>query len=529
MDFNDWWERFVSSCGGGKCQISDIAGALDRSDPWLNGRLEDFIVRAEALLEALGKEGGKKALFIELEKTSGGIDQILELLWAQQNLLTIIRRASENLPLLSPGEEKRDEGFSFIWNGPLPGLEELLTVGLEAFHLIWLAVGQQAGLKNPAAALIDAWLSRPIPASRNAKRTGIIVKEHYHIHELTRPSGDDLAEISVGQAMLPGLKDLLPDYDEMDTFPVLAMFDALRGSDKEAGLGLRMLVTVLTEIDTQISTPINDSGVLVRMTLHDLITHLWPKGWRRNKCMPRLRAAMFGWDHAGVPDRGGLRRVIGTVGEWIALPDDYPLDGELFFQVYLPPGAQQGALVHRETLDHLGANSGLMYRAALTLAHQWWRAARSKGKGKSGETLGTTWPYAKRPAKLRNELDQLVNGKGDPILNTRGYPIKNWNDPRTVPNPNREDETNPMVRYLPTYGDDRLVKLCYAASKITDNNRHVYLKRARKAVDEMGRLGLLEKAEHDGGLKLCPPRGWGVNFQMPPAVMELGTRGTRKS
>ena len=138
--------------------------------------------------------------------------------------------------------------------------------------------------------------------------------------------------------MLPGLKDLLPDYDEIDTFPVLAMFDALRGSDKEAGLGLRMLVTVLTEIDTQISTPINDSGVLVRMTLHDLVKHLWPKGWRRNKCMPRLRAAMFGWDHAGVPDRGGLRRVIGTVGEWIALPDDYPLDGELFFQVYLPPG-----------------------------------------------------------------------------------------------------------------------------------------------------------------------------------------------
>ena len=116
-----------------------------------------------------------------------------------------------------------------------------------------------------AEALIDAWMSRPTPATRNAKPTGIIVKKHYHIHELTRPTGDDLAEVGVGQAMLPGLKDLLPDYDEIDTFPVLAMFDALRGSDKEAGLGLRMLVTVLTEIDTQISTPINDSGVLVRM------------------------------------------------------------------------------------------------------------------------------------------------------------------------------------------------------------------------------------------------------------------------
>ena len=86
-----------------------------------------------------------------------------------------------------------------------------------------------------------------------------------------------------------------------------------------------------------------------------------------------------------------------------------------------------------------------------------------------------------------------------------------------------------MIRYLPTYTDDRLVRLCYAASKITDNNRHVYLKRAQKAVHEMERLGLLGKADHDGGLKLCPPRGWGVNFQMPPAVMELGTRGTKKS
>ena len=529
MEFNDWWEQYVTASGGGDCRVSDIAGALDRSEPWLNEKLENFIARAEALLVALNKEGGKKALFAELEKTSKGIDQVLQLLWAQQNLLTVIRSAPAKLPLMSLAEEETEEGLRLFWSSVLLKLEDLLPAGLEALHIIWLAVGRKAGLKHPAAALIDAWMSRPTPATRNAKPTGIIVKEHYRIHELTKPTGDDLAEVGVGQAMLPGLKDLLPDYDEMDTFPVLAMFDALRGSDKEAGLGLRMLVTVLTEIDTQISTPINDSGVLVRMTLHDLVKHLWPKGWRRNKCMPRLRAAMLGWDHAGVPARGGLRRVIGTVGEWIALPDDFPLAGELFFQVYLPPGAQQGALVHRETLDHLGANSGLMYRAALTLAHQWWRSARTKGKGKSGEALGTTWPYANRPAKLRNETDQLVDGKGNVLLNRREYPITNWNDPRTVPNPNREDEPNPMIRYLPTYTDDRIVRLCYAASKITDDNRHVYLKRARKAVHEMERLGLLEKAEHDGGLKLCPPRGWGVNFQMPPAVMGLGTRGTEKS
>ena len=528
MKFNDWWEKYVTASGGGDCQMSDIANAILNSDLWMNDAIEEFITRAEALSDILDKGGGKKALFAELEKTPKGMNQVLHLLWAQQNLLAVIKGEPETWPLMPAAGEEPEKEPSASRNNVIPTLADLLTDGCEALHITWLAVGKRTGLKHPVAALIDAWLSRPVPANQNTKPTGIIVKEHYLIHELGTPAGDDLAEVSVGQAMLPGLKDLLPDYDEMDTFPVLAMFDALRGSDKEAGLGLRMLVTILTEIDTQISTPISDSGVLVHMTLHDLVKHLCPKGWRRNKCMPRLRAAMLGWDHAGVPDRGGLRRVIGTVGEWIALPDDYPLDGSLLFQVYLPPGAQQGALVHRETLDHLGANSGLMYRAALTLAHQWWRAARTKGKNKRGEALGTTWPYAKRPAKARDDDDRLLDIKGEAILNSRGYPITNWNDPRTVSDPNRANETNPMIRYLPTYTDERLVKLCYAASKVTDDNRHVYLKRALKAVHGMEQLGLLEMAVHDDGLKLCPPPGWGVNFQMPAAVMELGTRATRK-
>ena len=94
--------------------------------------------------------------------------------------------------------------------------------------------------------------------------------------------------VGVGQAMLPGLEALLPDYDEMEKFPVLAMFDALRGSDKEAGLGLRLLVTVLTEIDAQESFILGDGGVLVPMLLRGLTGHLWPRGWKRARVMPPL-------------------------------------------------------------------------------------------------------------------------------------------------------------------------------------------------------------------------------------------------
>ena len=133
MEFNDWWEQYVTASGGEDCRVSDITGALQRPEPWLNEKLENFVARAEALLEALNKEGGKKALFAELEKTSKGIDQVLQLLWAQQNLLTVIRRTPEKLPSMSLAEEETEEGPHLSWNSARPKLEDLLTVGLEPF------------------------------------------------------------------------------------------------------------------------------------------------------------------------------------------------------------------------------------------------------------------------------------------------------------------------------------------------------------------------------------------------------------
>ncbi len=367
---------------------------------------------------------------------------------------------------------------------------------------------------HPLAPIIRAYLKKPPRATRNNKPTAIITKEHFRIREYS-PTTDVLGEVDVGQAMLPGLETLLPDYDEMERFPVLAMFDAMQGSDKEAGLGLRLLVTVLSEIDVLASKPIGDNGVLVPMLLRTILGHLWPRGIPRGKhrlrAMQRLRAAMFGWNLAGIPDRGGLRRVIGTVGEWITLPDDYPLDGEVLFQVYLPLGATRGALIHRETMDYLGVSSGLMYRAMLTLAHQWWRAAHTKGKSEDGVTRGTTWPYATRPIRRKD-------GAGNPIIR-KG---------RTVPDdPKGEREPNPMIQYLPTYTDERILQLCYSPTQIEGakrtGNLHKYQARAWAAARKMERIGLLEMAYY-GDLKLCPPRGWGVNFKMPEEVKALGRR-----
>ncbi len=380
---------------------------------------------------------------------------------------------------------------------------------------------------HPLAPIIRAYLKRPPQAVRNDKPTAIITKEHFHIRELA-PTGTDNPSVGVGQALLPGLEALLPDYDEMEIFPVLSLFDALRGSDREGALGLRLLITVLTEIDVLESVAGFDGGVLVPTTLRDVTSHLWPRRFDK-RYMPRLRAAMVGWETAGVPvEYGGLRRVIGTVGQWIALPDNYPMDGEIVFQVYLPPDAKQGAAVHRETLDWLGASHGPMYRAHLTLSHQWWRGARTKGKGKDRITRGTSWPYATRPARRRDKEGKLLDGQGKVIVTRQGHPITNWNDSRTVAHPSEEREPNPAVQYLPSYNDDRLLRLFYSPTQLAGAERtknvHKYQARSLKYVQEMERLGLLEMADHGGQLKLCPPRGWGVNFQTPAEVKQLGRR-----
>lgn len=381
--------------------------------------------------------------------------------------------------------------------------------------------------EHPLAPIIRAYLKRPPQAVRNNKPTAIITKDYFNIREFA-PTGTDNPSVGVGQALLPGLEALLPDYDEMEVFPVLSLFDALRGSDREGALGLRLLITVLTEIDVLESVAGFDGGVLVPTTLRNVTSHLWPRRFDK-RYMPRLRAAMVGWETAGVPvEYGGLRRVIGTVGQWIALPDNYPMDGEIVFQVYLPPDARQGAAVHRETLDWLGASHGPMYRAHLTLSHQWWRGARTKGKDKDSITRGTSWPYATRPARRRDKEGNLLDGQGEMIVNRKGHPITNWNDPRTVAHPGQEREPNPAVQYLPSYTDDRLLRLFYSPTQLAGaertNNVHKYQARSLKYVQEMERLGLLEMAHHGDQIKLCPPRGWGVNFQTPAAVKQLGKR-----
>lgn len=496
----------------------DVAGVL--LEPWMADSVREFVERQIALWET---GGGFRSYGVgdsyTVERTA---------VITADGKRKVVENEERQTIAYSYGSVRLEGDSLAVFEGFMAGLttgsERLIASGLalnliregvrrgafESIQDMWIADSKD-GLKHPLAALIEGWLNRPPIAVKNKKKAPIITQEHFQIREFVTLE-TDIDAVSVGQAMLPGLETLLPDYDEMEIFPVLALFDALRGSDREGPLGLRLLITILTEIDVLESVFGFDNGVLVPTTLRGITSHIWPRRFDR-RYMPRLRAAMLGWEHAGVPvEYGGLRRVIGTVGPWIAIPDNFPMDREIIFQVYLPPDAKQGAIVHRETLDWLGASHGPMYRAHLTLSHQWWRGARTKGKGKDGTTRGTAWPYATRPVRLQD-------GAGNPI-------IKNG---RTVPgDPNGPRETNPMIQYLPSYNDDRLLRLFYSPTQLAGAQQtghlHTYLSRADKYVHKMNHLGLLEMSNHGGQLKLCPPRGWGENFQTPVTVKQLGTR-----
>lgn len=418
-------------------------------------------------------------------------------------------------------------------SGQLPDKDGLLRMRYQHFFKSVHAIWQSAKGPWPLAPAVDWWLNRPGQATRNGKATGIVTYEHCDIRAAfdSDPCLDPLESVPVGHAMLPGLKELLPDFDEMDVFPALRLFESLHGRDNEVGMGLRILVNILLEIDLKMSPPIVGHGLLTTLTKREVLAPLYPRGLPRGQKLEAagqtMSTAIAAWGLAGIPDHGGIRRVIGTIGPWNVLPPDYPLDGPITFQVYFPRSAKTGALLQRDIMNFLGVSHAPMYRTMLSLCHQWSRAARTKGKYKrgpdKGKTKGTTFPYATRPARLRNEKGKLIDKDGNEL------DTDNWNDSRTVPDPSSEREPNPAIQFLPAYTEDRILRLCYSSAQLEaaekTGNMHTYKNRAWQTIRWMERLGLLDMAVHaDGALRLCPPRGWGVQFPTPAKVKLLGSR-----
>ena len=390
--------------------------------------------------------------------------------------------------------------------------ESLLVDGFDAVDSLYWIHGEPGA--HPLAPFINAWLARVEAVSLAERETGIIPTPYANVRELQSVQsgwlpGFDSVTNPVGETLpLPGLDRLL----QPDTATALVLWDALDvnrpGADRGAAVALRLFVNLLVSLP---APPGNKLARLegthhLRLTLRDLVENLWPNGWKRSRDMERLRRAMFQLDRALVPfGNGGYKRVVSS-GELVIPPPDYPLDGPLSFTIYLPTGSGRGPLVHRPTLNQLGVQSRLKYRAELGLAHRWDRSAHNGN-----------YPYATRPEVRRNTDGLIIDQSGKVVterIGGREVGVKNWAHPRAVKTGHRE--TNPAIRYLGAIREQEILDLCYPRAHITPRTRAVYLKRAWNAIMEMADAGLLEiVAGSNGSVYIAPPIGYGPNWSPP--------------
>ena len=366
---------------------------------------------------------------------------------------------------------------------------------------------------HPLIGIVQDYLKRLPVVSTNRADTARI--QYARVREVV----DDVEckyfspELGEEQHSLPGLREMLQPDGKYMPIP-LRIFDGMNVDSKRTSGELRLFMNILSDVGEHPQwRKTRSGGVIVHTKLRDLVSHMFPRGFKRYSDMPRLRTWMLRLHNALIEDRGGLRRVVGTAGPWVSPPYDYPLDGRISWEVFLSKSDKPGVRIHRETLDYLGVTSALMYRLMLGAYTAWDNAAREGA-----------YPYATRPEVLRNSHGTILDQRGQPVLRKSGGPIKRWSDDRAVPTGAREQ--NPSIQYLPDATDDYIMALSYPLTKfITSNVRSKYVRRTRQALDTLSEVGLIDQVDYQGHVKITPPLGWGrPGWDMPDAVRELGLR-----
>ena len=127
-----------------------IARAIAESAPWLSKGLQEFTARAETLVDAIGQE----TLSALLEKEAGmSAVRLVQMSWGFRYLLAAKEMSKKQWQFVQMADPNQRDVQAF---------EDLLVSGFEAFHLIYQNVTLETDLKHPLAALIEAWLTRPL-------------------------------------------------------------------------------------------------------------------------------------------------------------------------------------------------------------------------------------------------------------------------------------------------------------------------------------------------------------------------------
>ena len=523
MNFHEWWNEYVDAAGGGDLQPSDVAGAITRAEPWLNAGLQECSSRAIVLLIESYKADSPTTLGSLLQESTGeDLDEVLQVLWGYRFLLEADKVSEINWQRYKDAE---------------PDLQDMLLAGFEIFHLFWHKVGKRAGLKHPVAALIEGYLSRVEPDTRD---TGIMpapLAAHRHIETTDASDMGFLFDVTeydrtpqTGQLLTNDLPAHLPSLTPRPSGVVPALPIVLWDRAVEAKPGRGAPYGLRLWIEAILSVPVSDrfGKRTISIPFGQMVKALFNR-YRRDQ-FPALLAAFRTVHNMGIS--WGEQ---GAESVWVPVvvrnrPDRWDAyDSHLVFEVQLPPGSGSGPLVYKPYLREIGRHSAPGYRAALGLCYLWDRYGANNGR----------FIQATIPRLARNNDGDLVGADGTVLLTKQGQPISQYMIGKGKNRHLRSDvvalddqanrvysisqagrDPNPAADRYPVLTDADLVTLCYPAideasrggKRLSPSARSNRQSRAREVIEGMADKGYYIIEEVDNGLRIMPPVGWGAGY-----------------
>ena len=521
MNFNQWWTEYVDAAGGGDLRPSDIVDAITEAEPWLKGGLQECSARAYALLTELDRADKPDTLSTLLKESAGeDVDSLILANWGYHVLLEAAGAQETNWQR---------------YKDTVPNFPDALPTGFEVFHLIWYKMSEKSELKHPVAALIDSYLSRVDPDTRD---TGIMpapLATYRHIESvadlgcLFDVTEYDQAPQS-GEILTDDLPAHLPSLTPrasgvVPALPILLWDQAVEAKPgRGAPYGLRLWVEAI------LSVPVSGrSGKRTISTPYGELVKVLFNRYRRDQ-FPALSRAFRTVHNMGIT--WGER---GAESVWVPVvvrnrPERWDAyDSLVVFEVKLPPGSGSGPLVYKPFLREIGRHSAPGFRSALGLCYLWDRYGANSGR----------FIQATVPRLARNDNGDLVGADGAVLLTKQGQPIVQYMVGKKENRQLRSDvvaldvqgnrvhsisqtarEPNPAADRYPVLTAADLVTLCYpaidetsrGAKRLSPSARSNRQSRAREVIEGMADKGYCIIEEVDNGLRIMPPLGWGANY-----------------
>ncbi len=408
----------------------------------------------------------------------------------------------------------QEEGLKHTSNEHLEAvfaaLRNFITSEFDNYHDHWMeARRKDSTLRHPLVPFIKGWFERTKQIkSKKTMRTGILPASLRGARALSYGPERNTESLPLGNTKLPLLPSFELPVDTIIPTNVIETYRAAGGKVTVQGHGAPISMRTFFEIFTELTHDERRAmgGKELTWTLRDLRDRIYMRqeGKRQyftpkrdiGKIIRELEVLdLMRWPVTlpgyEVPT---LWRPISVIG--MPLPH---LDSPIEFYIKLPPGSSNGALIDRYAMRRYGARSAPQYAAALGLAYFWDKYGTHKGKR----------ILASRPRVARNSTGQAISKNGEIILDSKGRPIRGFDDARLVflnakgsivdgeTTKMRRSlaarERNPAIERYPVLTPFDQLILCFPteAKHLRGNSLYDKRRRAREALEGMAEDGYI--------------------------------------